>query len=150
MFCLQFWLLWREIEHVEFFFSEDDYLDSAHRSNDNATSSATSRSAPGASSTKVEVKTPELEINTSASVGTSTSLLPDQPSARKRPRRSAASAAPSYVVPDSDDEAIAEDSIDYEYHSDRKGKGKAKAESSLQIWIKHLTALLKEEEKKVE
>jgi hypothetical protein len=60
-----------------------------------------------------------------------------------------ASAAPSYVVPDSDDEAIAEENISYGSQIQRKTKGKAKAESSLQVWIKHLTVLLKEEEKKV-
>ncbi|KAF8513762.1 hypothetical protein JB92DRAFT_3116073 [Gautieria morchelliformis] len=138
-----YWQLWREIEHVEFFFSEDDYLDSS----DDAPFSETTRSVPAAHATKLEVKTPELEMNASSNTHPSLVLSSDQ-SPRKRPRRTVASAAPSYVVPDSDDEAIAEENISYDSQIQRKTKGKAKAESSLQAWIKHLTALLKEEEKK--
>lgn len=103
-----------------------------------------------APSTKFEVKTPELEMNIPSNTDASLLVVSDQSAPRKRPRRTAACAAPSYVVPDSDDEAIAEEDVNYEYQTQRKkGKGKAKAESSLQVWIKHLTALLKEEEKKV-
>lgn len=68
---------------------------------------------------------------------------------KKRPRRSVASTAKSYVVPDSDDESILEehkpDSMSLEKS---KEVGKKKAESNLQRWIKHLTALQKEELKK--
>lgn len=112
-----------------------------HSSSD-VMSSEFSYSVLASSSTKQEVKTPELESNTDASL-----VMPSYP--RKRPRRSVASAAPSYVVPDSDDEAIAEENANHEYSSQRKGKGKLKVESNLQVWIKHLTALLKEEENKV-
>jgi hypothetical protein len=57
---------------------------------------------------------------------------------------------PSYIVPDSDDDAIAEENANFEYQNNyRRSKGKGRAESDLQTWIKHLTALLKEEEKKV-
>ncbi|KAF8583350.1 hypothetical protein K439DRAFT_1634534 [Ramaria rubella] len=143
-----FWQLWREIEHVEFFLNEDDYLDPSHRLSDNASSADTSRPGYGVSSTKVELKTPELEGNASSNGPAYTPILSDSPNPRKRPRRSVANAAPSYIIPDSDDEAIAEENVNFDYQIDRKGKGKAKVESSLQVWIKHLTALLKEEEKK--
>lgn len=49
----------------------------------------------------------------------------------------------SYAVPDSDDEAIAEDEID------NQEERKAQHESNLQLWIKHLGQLLKEETRKV-
>ena len=111
-------------------------------------SSETSHSAT-VSSAKVEVRTPELELNTPSNMDVSLPIISDHSNPRKRPRRTVACAAPSYLVPDSDDEAIAEENVSHEYQSQRKGKKKAKAESSLQVWIKHLTALLKEEEKKV-
>lgn len=69
---------------------------------------------------------------------------------KKRPRRSATSTVKSYLVPDSDDESILDehkpDSMSLEKF---KEAGKRKAESNLQRWIKHLTALQKEELKKV-
>lgn len=108
-------------------------------------SAEVSHIAAAASSTKQETKTPELEANTASNTDASLVTLSNP---RKRPRRTVASAAPSYVVPDSDDEAIAEEDVNLDY-SQKKNKGKAKAESSLQVWIKHLTTLLKEEEKKV-
>jgi len=69
---------------------------------------------------------------------------------KKRPRRYAASTVKSYLVPDSDDESILDghkpDSVSL---AKSKEAGKRKAESNLQRWIKHLTALQKEELKKV-
>lgn len=69
---------------------------------------------------------------------------------KKRPRRSAASTVKSYLVPDSDDESIlSEQKPDGVSWEKSKDAGKRKAESNLQRWIKHLTALQKEELKKV-
>ncbi|KAH9480433.1 hypothetical protein JR316_0007033 [Psilocybe cubensis] len=81
----------------------------------------------------------------------SVSMPPNSPSSpststsrgRKRPRRSAAVSVRSYAVPDSDDEAIAEDRL----IDDQEDK-KAPRESHLQLWIKHLTQLLKVETRK--
>jgi hypothetical protein len=68
---------------------------------------------------------------------------------RKRLRRSAASTVKSYVVPDSDDEAIVDEKPDvYPWGEVKKAKQR-KVESNLQRWIKHLTSLQKEEQKKV-
>lgn len=69
---------------------------------------------------------------------------------KKRPRRSAASTVKSYLVPDSDDESIlGEHKPDGVTLAKSKEAGQRKAESNLQRWIKHLTALQKEELKKV-
>lgn len=92
---------------------------------------------------KMEQTTPELE--------TRERPLDDgtRDGARKRPRRNTVS-APSYLIPDSDDETIQEDGLfNYKDRNERKGKGKARVESHLQGWIKHLSSLLKQEEKKV-
>jgi len=68
---------------------------------------------------------------------------------KKRPRRSATTVA-SYAIPDSDDEAIVEDDDDnavvvlMTMHAKKR-----KVESNLQRWIKHLSMLLVEEQKKV-
>ncbi|KAF7288556.1 hypothetical protein HMN09_01384700 [Mycena chlorophos] len=80
---------------------------------------------------------------------------------RKRPRRSAATSNHSYTVPDSDDEAIAdEDDLNDEFVEYRKGGAKRKrtvkikeeekpvTQSHLQRWIAALSGLHKEEEKK--
>lgn len=66
------------------------------------------------------------------------------PRGKKRPRRSAAVSVRSYAVPDSDDEAIAED-----YLIDDQEDKKVPRESNLQLWIKHLAQLLKVETRKV-
>jgi len=58
----------------------------------------------------------------------------------------AAATVRSYVVPDSDDEAIA-DEADFGLIVGQAKK--KKVESNLQRWIKHLSILLKEEQKKV-
>ena len=58
----------------------------------------------------------------------------------------AAETARSYIVPDSDDEAIAADEDELIFG---KALKKKRFESSLQLWIKHLTGVLKEEQQKV-
>lgn len=68
---------------------------------------------------------------------------------KKRPRRSAASTVKSYLVPDSDDDSIVGEHKSENISSVKLEEvGKKKAESNLQRWIKHLTALQKEELKK--
>ena len=64
----------------------------------------------------------------------------------RRPRRDIAI---TYIIPDSDDEMIAdeeEDDVMKEVYTIVKRR---KAESNLQKWIKHLTPLLREEQRKV-
>ena len=69
---------------------------------------------------------------------------------KKRPRRSAASTVKSYLIPDSDDESILDErKPDSASWAKSTEAGKKKAESNLQRWIKHLTALQREELKKV-
>jgi len=64
----------------------------------------------------------------------------------RRPRRTAATIR-SYAVPDSDDDDITEEAeIAWAMHVDAK---KRKVESNLQQWIKELSVLLKEEQRKV-
>jgi hypothetical protein len=58
----------------------------------------------------------------------------------------AAATVRSYAVPDSDDEAIADEADLGLLAGQAKKK---KVESNLQQWIKHLSILLKEEQKKV-
>jgi hypothetical protein len=56
----------------------------------------------------------------------------------------------SYAIPDSDDEAIVEDDDDSAVVVLMTMQAnKRKVESNLQRWIKHLTVLLAEEQKKV-
>ncbi|KAJ6613285.1 hypothetical protein B0H10DRAFT_2049012 [Mycena sp. CBHHK59/15] len=76
------------------------------------------------------------------------------PRGRKRPRRSTAATVASYAVPDSDDEAIAEEE-DAEFAEFRTGGGGAerrrkmvKVETHLERWIKALGELFKEEQRK--
>lgn len=75
-------------------------------------------------------------------------VTPTPSSGKKRPRRSAAASTKKYVDPDSDDDMIVDDcdKIVYEATCDVK---KRRVETSLQKWIKHLTALLQVEQKKV-
>jgi hypothetical protein len=66
---------------------------------------------------------------------------------RPRPRRIAAETVRSYAVPDSDDEGILDGQSDI---ARLKGLSKKiRVESSLQCWIRHLSALLKDEHQKV-
>ena len=69
-----------------------------------------------------------------------------QGNSKKRPRRSVASAAKSYVVPDSDDEDIV---MEGEDESLQKFAKKRRQESNMQRWIKQLTVLYKDEQRKV-
>lgn len=70
----------------------------------------------------------------------------------KRPRRSTANQPKSYAIPDSDDEEIADSDIEIDDIADivkeakKKGKGN---ETNLQLWIRHLIILQKDEQAKV-
>jgi len=87
-----------------------------------------------------------IPVSASAPIASSSRIMLDGGEKRKRPRRSAAASVRSYAVPDSDDEAIAEQKVD---KTVRLLARKRKVESNLQRWIKHLSILLKEEQKKV-
>lgn len=66
---------------------------------------------------------------------------------KKRPRRSVAGTIQSYAVPDSDDEAIV-DELEPECLIKDSKRAQPK-ETNLQLWIKHLTLLLKAESRQV-
>ena len=77
----------------------------------------------------------------------SSSPTPASNRGKKRPRRSAAVTVQSYAVPDSDDEDIVnEDDEDSFRIDDQEKKSK---ETNLQLWIKHLSDILKVETRKV-
>jgi len=151
------WHLIADIEKgAEFFFSEEDYLTPEQL---NGTSEDSKR--PKSSRIKVKAETQPTSLATSttspfsspssfsAAPGPSTLKVEHMTmKGRKRLRRSAASTVKSYVVPDSDDEAIVDEKPDvYPWGEVKKAKQR-KVESNLQRWIKHLTSLQKEEQKK--
>ncbi|KIM89376.1 hypothetical protein PILCRDRAFT_813299 [Piloderma croceum F 1598] len=119
------WTMLHEIEAgAEFFFSEDDYLN----------------------------KQPKLKIKTEVKTEVAQSPVPSTSNKAKldkeirRPRRTTAATIKSYTVPDSDDDDIAEEAeTAWAMHVDAK---KRKVESKLQRWIKELSVLLKEEQRK--
>jgi hypothetical protein len=115
---------------AEFFFSEDDYLNKQPKPK-----------------IKTEVKTEVTQLSIPPASSKASTSKPDKSPEKKRPRRTAAATIRSYVVPDSDDEDIAEEAeITWGMHVDAK---KRKVESNLQQWIKELSVLLKEEQRKV-
>lgn len=125
------WTMFYEIQAgAEFFFSEDDYLNKQPKFK-----------------IKTEVKTEAAQLRIPpASNGVLTSK-PDKSVPTRRPRRTAAATIRSYVVPDSDDEDIADEAeTTWAMHVDAK---KRKVETNLQQWIKELSVLLKEEQRKV-
>jgi hypothetical protein len=100
------------------------------------------RETPGAETVPSGViKDPVLSIGPSSSF----SVALGAARTRKRLHRSAAATVKSYALPDSDDEssthAVSEVSS--------RRIGTRPVESNLQLWIKHLSALQKEETKKV-
>jgi hypothetical protein len=134
------WCLYHEIENgAEFYFSEEDYL---------------SKQPPATEPkrcSKVKVKSSKETSPTIPrfSIQAGPSRVQVSPRANKRrPRRSAA-AVMSYVIPDSDDEAIVEDDDENAVVVLMTMQAKKrKVESNLQRWIKHLSVLLAEEQKK--
>ncbi|TFK52615.1 hypothetical protein OE88DRAFT_1807498 [Heliocybe sulcata] len=125
------WSLYHEIQQgAEFYFTEEDYI---------------AQDKAKASGKRVKVKT-ESSSQSVLSTSTTGPSRGEGSRGRKRPRRSAAASVKSYVIPDSDDETIVEDAtISRAMKLQAKWK---KVESNLQQWIKHLSAILKEEQKK--
>jgi hypothetical protein len=122
------WSMFHDIEAgAEFFFSEEDYINKQPK-------------------VKTEVKTETMQLSIlPVSNKASASKLDRSP--LKRPRRTVAATTRSYVIPDSDDDEIADTyESTWAMHIDAK---KRKVESNLQRWIKELTVLLKEEQRKV-
>ncbi|KAG9315906.1 hypothetical protein JVU11DRAFT_3556 [Chiua virens] len=141
------WCLYHEIEFgAEFFFSEEDYLSKQVP----PTESKRAHKSRGKSNDIKKEASPPTLCRSAGQVGPST---PTQTSnstrtSRRRPRRSAA-ARVSYVVPDSDDEAIVDDDGENAMMTLLSMQAKKrKVESNLQRWIKHLSALLVDEQRK--
>ncbi len=128
----QHYYLWRSIEiGAEFYFDEDDYLSEAAR--------AMRRTAKRQ---EVKVEPPLCDLPSS-----NPSLDPAT-GGRRRPKRSAAVAIRSYALPDSsDEESFARDVGSKKI--DHDSKKKVIQETRLQLWIKHLSLLLKVETRKV-
>ncbi|KIJ54821.1 hypothetical protein M422DRAFT_221215 [Sphaerobolus stellatus SS14] len=130
------WHIWNELTRAEFYLSEEDYLTPGANSSGAGPSRRNAKS-----SSKMFIDSPDYEDCKAAVV------LERPQTGRKRPRRSATMAA-SYVIPGSDDDGEGFDR-EYDTKAPSKRKGKLRAtETDLQLWIRHLTALLKEEERK--
>jgi hypothetical protein len=122
---------------AEFYFSEDDYVTQVDNDMFNCSEQKV----------KVKLEAALETISSTPPIRASPTLKPTASRGKKRPRRMAATSVRSYIVPDSDDEAIVNDSDS----GRRSGQArKKKVESNLQQWIKHLSVLLKEEQKKVD
>ena len=120
--------MWASIElGAEFYFDEDDYLSDA------------------AKAVRQAAQTPGVKVEPSSPSGPTPG--PSFSSrGRKRPRRSAAVAVLSYALPSSDDENLNGERPTKIVHDTKK---KVRQETKLQLWIKHLSLLLKAETKKV-
>ncbi|PSR74795.1 hypothetical protein PHLCEN_2v9509 [Hermanssonia centrifuga] len=138
---------------IEFYFGEEDYLTLEELNGNSPRSSSRKRHARIRIKmvTEYTVKTESSPTPPTTQLGSSSAVttvnLPAVTKGKKRPRRSATSSTKSYIVPDSDDEMIADDAdvVMHEVHAIAKRR---KVESNLQQWIKHLSVLLKEEQKK--
>jgi hypothetical protein len=122
---------------AEFYFSEDDYFSRRHEQK---------KSQPQKIKVKSESNSPSSGLFPLRHSSVSPGKQEWCSEAKKRPRRVAAETARSYFIPDSDDEAIAADDHELIFGKTLKKK---RMESSLQLWIKHLTGVLKEEQQKV-
>ncbi|KAF8555227.1 hypothetical protein OG21DRAFT_928362 [Imleria badia] len=140
------WCLYHEIEFgAEFFFSEEDYL--SKQAPPDVKRSCKSRVKPN--DIKKETSPPTLSRSTCHAEPSTPQASPSPRSSRRRPRRSAASTVTSYIVPDSDDEAIVDDDGENTMMAMLSMQAKKrKVESNLQRWIKHLSALLVDEQRK--
>ncbi|KAN0125319.1 hypothetical protein V8E53_015599 [Lactarius tabidus] len=120
-------------EGAEFFLTDDDYLKYSDVD--------VKRETPSADAMPSEtIRDPTLSISTvptpSSSVTASTTRT------RKRLHRSAAATVKSYALPDSDEESSTCGISEVSRHRARTH------DSDLQLWIKHLSALQKDETKK--
>ncbi|KAL4073230.1 hypothetical protein V8B97DRAFT_2023022 [Scleroderma yunnanense] len=140
--------LYHEIElGAEFYFSEEDYL---------------SKQTPGVEMRRQSKHKSRADVKKETSPTTvprslcqidpsrTASLTPTSPRiSRRRPRRSTTAMITSYVIPDSDDELIVEDDDENAMVVLMSMQAKKRrVESNLQRWIKHLSALLAEEQRK--
>ncbi|KAL1950260.1 hypothetical protein VTO73DRAFT_5384 [Trametes versicolor] len=125
---------------TEFYFSEEDYLSAEELS---GIVPAPGKKTRRSRAIKCETS-PTPAPPSSAGAGPSTLAKTEGVPASKRPRRSVATSVKSYVVPDSDDEGIADGRDD----SLQRFAKKRRAESNMQRWIKHLAIMLKDEQKK--
>jgi len=141
---------------AEFYFSEEDYLSpeelhgSPRKMRKRKHTRIRIRMVSEYSVKKEETPGPSVIPTASSSSSAAFEATPSSPgpsNPRKRPRRNAASSAKNYVVPDSDDDEIADENDEMVQcvHAHVKQR---KEESNLQKWIKHLSVLLKEEQKK--
>lgn len=134
--------LYHEIElGAEFYFSEEDYLSKQ--------TPVVETSQHGKHKTKdVKKETSPATVSHSLCQADPSSSTPPRTS-RKRPRRSTVVVVTSYVIPDSDDEAIVESDDENAMVTVMTMQAKKRrVESNLQRWIKHLSALLTEEQRK--
>ena len=130
--------MWVSIElGAEFYFDEDDYLSEAAKA---VRQAARTPLVKGVKVESAKVESVKVEPPSPIPGPSFTSK------GRKRPRRSAAVAVLSYATPGSDDENLSgEWSTKMVYDT----KKKVRQETKLQLWIKHLSLLLKTETKKV-
>ena len=146
--------LYDDIEQgCEFYFTEEDYISPEELSGTvQAPTRKTRKSRNAVKSEPSPTHGPSTAgPSASASVSRASAGSSQGASSRKRPRRSVASTVKSYAIPDSDDEDIVmgeEDPRKLKGVQQRPAK-KRRAESNLQRWIKQLTILFKEEQRKV-
>ena len=127
---MQSFYLYHEIESgAEFFLDENDYI----------TKNDVVKNSEAKHKVKVEGSPNPLPSFSSSSPA------PASNRGKKRPRRSAAVTVQSYAVPDSDDEDIVDEDSCFRI-DDQEKKSK---ETNLQLWIKHLSDILKTETRKV-
>ncbi|KAF8840739.1 hypothetical protein BDN67DRAFT_968036 [Paxillus ammoniavirescens] len=139
------WCLYHEIElGAEFYFSEEDYLSKQVTASESKWPSK-SRGKP--TDVKKETSPPTLSRSSGPSTQRASNISPR--ASRRRPKRSVSTSVTSYVIPDSDDEAIVEDDGENAMVALLSMQAKKrKVESNLQRWIKHLSILLLEEQRK--
>ncbi|KAI0648012.1 hypothetical protein C8Q79DRAFT_999501 [Trametes meyenii] len=128
---------------AEFYFSEEDYLSQEELAGAVVTP-VKKRRARTKSELAIKSETSPTPGPSSAGPSGSRQASGSQQQGKKRPRRSVASAVKSYVIPDSDDDGIADGRDD----GLQKFVKKRHAETNTQRWIKHLALLLKDEQKK--
>ncbi|EIW80954.1 hypothetical protein CONPUDRAFT_137081 [Coniophora puteana RWD-64-598 SS2] len=135
------WSLYHAIQlGAEFYFSEEDYLGKEP--------ALITKRWKGKARAEIKKESSPISLPLDASGSTGPSKASSS-SRRKRPRRSAVEVAKSYVIPDSDDEAIAPEPDDSDVIALRNNHAKKRrVETNLQRWIKHLALLLSEEQRK--
>jgi hypothetical protein len=133
--CDQNYQLFRAIrDGAEFFLSDNDYL--------KYPDVEVKRETPSAEAVPSEAIRNSALLMSHVST-TSSSITANTTRTRKRLHRSAAATVKSYALPDSDEESLTRGVSEASRHRARTH------DSDLQLWIKHLSALQKDETKKV-